>query len=117
MAVPSKPETSNGIARAHTLEVLARIAEGNPRLQAFIRVTDQQALAATEASDARRAAGESFGEIDGLTVAIKDNIDIAGLPTSAGVAHYRGAVASADAQGPIVPPPPDSANTSPEPKP
>ncbi len=57
----------------------------------------EDALAAAAASDARLAAGASLGPLDGLAVAVKDNIDMAGLPTTAGIAHYRGAVAAADA--------------------
>jgi len=86
-----------GTAREHALKALARITERDPQLHAFILVLRDQALAAADASDARADKRATLGPLDGLTVAIKDNIDMAGLPTTAGIAHYRDAVASADA--------------------
>jgi len=86
-----------GPALARTQETLARIEQRNPQLHAFIRCLPEVALGAAQASDARAAAGASLGAIDGLTVAVKDNIDIAGVPTSAGIGHYRDAMARADA--------------------
>ena len=68
----------------------------NPRLNAFLaRASDVAAQAAD--SDARRREGKAIGRLDGLCVAIKDNIDVAGLPTSAGLATRRSRLATADA--------------------
>ena len=83
-----------------TQACLARISERDPALHAFIRVMPQEALAAAQASDRRRAAGTLLGPLDGMPVAIKDNIDMAGVPTSGGIGHYRDVVATSDA--PIV---------------
>ena len=62
---------------------LDAIAALNPRLNAFITVTGEQALAAAKASDARRAAG-SAGPLDGIPLAIKDLFCTAGIRTTAG---------------------------------
>ena len=57
----------------------------------------ERARRAAQASDARLAAGRTLGPLDGLVFAIKDNIDLAGLPTTGGIAHYRGTLAPDDA--------------------
>ncbi|MFM8753302.1 MAG: amidase family protein, partial [Phenylobacterium sp.] len=46
------------------------------------RFSSDQVLAAAEAVDLRVAAGESL-PLAGLTFAVKDNIDLSGLPTTA----------------------------------
>ncbi|MEM9383822.1 MAG: Asp-tRNA(Asn)/Glu-tRNA(Gln) amidotransferase subunit GatA [Pseudomonadota bacterium] len=50
---------------------LERIATHNPRLNAFITVTEAQAVAQAEAADARIAAGEG-GPLTGIPIAHKD---------------------------------------------
>jgi aspartyl-tRNA(Asn)/glutamyl-tRNA(Gln) amidotransferase subunit A len=76
---------------------LARIEARDGALRAFIRVMREEALTAARASDGRRQAGASKGALDGIPVAVKDNIDVAGVPTSGGIAHYRESVAREDA--------------------
>ena len=82
---------------ALTEELLAQIALRNPQLNAFLQVDAEGARQAAAQSDARRANGESLGPLDGLGVAFKDNIDVAGLPTTAGMATRRGRIAAQDA--------------------
>lgn len=66
---------------------LAAIARDDARLKAFIAVTAEERL----------DAGRPPGPLDGLIFAIKDNIDLAGLPTTGGIGHYRASLAHADA--------------------
>ena len=74
----------------------AAIERENPRLNAFLAL-DDSAPAQAAASDARRREGSRIGRLDGLAVAVKDNIDVAGLPTTVGLPGRRGRVASHDA--------------------
>ena len=59
------------------------IAALNPRLNAYLTVTGEQALEQAKASDARRAEGVA-GPLDGIPLAIKDLFCTAGTRTTAG---------------------------------
>lgn len=80
------------------LEVAYRsaIARDNAALHAFLTL-DETAGQQAAASDARRREGRTIGRLDGLCVAIKDNLDVSGLPTTAGLATRRAHLAQADA--------------------
>lgn len=64
--------------------LLERIAAYDSTLNAFVEVYSDQALADARASDARRAAGQTLGLLDGIPFAVKDLIDVEGRPTLAG---------------------------------
>ncbi len=74
---------------------LARIAERDGTIRAFISLAPD-ALQQAQASDSRRAAGR-IGALEGIPVAVKDNIDVAGLPTTDGTAHFADRMARKDA--------------------
>ena len=80
-----------------TRAILARIEARDGALRAFIRVMREEALGAARASDGRRRAGTAKSALDGVPIAVKDNIDVAGVPTTGGIAHYRDNVARDDA--------------------
>lgn len=63
---------------------LGRIAEEDARIRAFITTLPETAAAEATASDARRQQGKTLGPLDGVPFAVKDNIAIAGVPTSCG---------------------------------
>jgi len=71
--------TSAGI----TAFYLERIHRLNPALHAVITV-NPDAAAEARASDAARAGGAPRGPLDGIPVLVKDNIQTAGMPTTAG---------------------------------
>lgn len=62
---------------------LARIATYNPGYNAII-TPNPDALREADEVDRRRASGEVLGPLAGIPVVVKDTIDIAGLPTTAG---------------------------------
>lgn len=62
---------------------LDRIRTVDPKLRSVLFL-DPNALVAAAASDRRRKGGETRGPLDGIPVLIKDNIDTADLPTTAG---------------------------------
>jgi len=72
------------VTRAH----LVRIAQRNPSLQAFVHVCEDLALQQAQASAQRWASGQPLGPLDGVVMALKDNIDVVGMPCTAGTAAY-----------------------------
>ena len=70
-------------AVALTRHYLDCIAELNPVLNAVITVLPD-ALEQAAASDAVRRAGRSRGPLEGIPILVKDNVQVAGAPTTAG---------------------------------
>ncbi|MGH3223238.1 MAG: amidase family protein, partial [Streptosporangiaceae bacterium] len=64
---------------------LQRIGRLNPALHAVITV-NPDAEAQARARDAARASGGPRGPLDGIPVLVKDNVQAAGMPTTAGSA-------------------------------
>ncbi|MGD0703579.1 MAG: amidase [Trebonia sp.] len=62
---------------------LDRIADLNPLLNAVVTVLPD-ALEQAEASDAERRAGRPRGALEGIPILVKDNVQVAGAPTTAG---------------------------------
>src|SRR5690348_12761386 len=63
---------------------LARIAELEPKLQAFVHVHDKQARLAAEAADKAIRAGHGLGPLHGIPIAVKDLVEFQGHVTTAG---------------------------------
>ena len=70
-------------ATALTQHYLARIEQVNPALHAVITVSEA-ALTEAAASDQAWASGEPRGPLEGIPVLVKDNVQVAGMPTTAG---------------------------------
>lgn len=77
--------------------LLDEIDSRNPQLRAFITVAHARALADAQASRARYRAGQALGPLDGVPIAIKDNVDVAGLPCTAGSAALKSRIPLKDA--------------------
>jgi len=76
---------------------LARIEALNKELNAVTVVLDGPAQAEAAGLDARIAAGEPLGPLTGVPFSVKENIDVAGLPTTWGVPALADAVPPQDA--------------------
>ncbi|MFT3858998.1 MAG: Asp-tRNA(Asn)/Glu-tRNA(Gln) amidotransferase subunit GatA [Aquabacterium sp.] len=81
---------------ALTRHALDRIA-AHSALGAFLHVDAEGAMAAAAASDARRAAGQSLGALDGVPLAHKDIFVTQGLPTTAASKMLKGYMSPFDA--------------------
>lgn len=71
-------------ARSVVTEALARIERANPRVNAFTDVLGPRALGRADALDAALGMGIAAGPLAGVPFAVKNLIDIEGLPTRAG---------------------------------
>ncbi len=80
-----------------TEHFLGRIERYNPKLNAYIAVTAERALATAGAVETALAGGHYLGPLHGIPVALKDLIDIAGLPTTGGSVLLRENIAENDA--------------------
>ena len=85
--------TSVELTQAH----LDQIARVDGRLNAFLHVDAEGALAAARASDERRAAGRPLHALDGVPIAVKDVLTTTGLPTTCGSRILEGWVPPYDA--------------------
>ena len=68
---------------------LARIADLNPRIGAFVALDEERARAEAAAQTERVAAGEDLGPLGGLPFGVKDLEDAAGFITTKGSRAFR----------------------------
>jgi aspartyl-tRNA(Asn)/glutamyl-tRNA(Gln) amidotransferase subunit A len=81
-----------------TKDCLARIAELNPALHAFITVTADSALEQARHAEAEIARGDWRGPLHGIPLAVKDLIDTAGIRSTAASALFEDRIPSEDAE-------------------
>lgn len=93
------PRIARGELRAEKLaeDCLSKIETLNPKLNAFITVLGFQALADARKADQEIAAGRYLGPLHGIPVSLKDLVDLAGTPTTAGSLVRRDHRAAKDA--------------------
>lgn len=80
-----------------TRACLDRIERLNPTLNAFITITADLALEQAQQAESEIAAGNWRGPLHGIPIALKDNIDTAGVLTTAASNQYRRRVPTEDA--------------------
>lgn len=95
-------ETARRIARRDlspvevTEHYLSRIEALDPKINCYVCIEAESARAAARAAEAEIAAGHYRGALHGMPVAVKDIIDMAGLPTTNGSRLTLNAIAAED---------------------
>jgi aspartyl-tRNA(Asn)/glutamyl-tRNA(Gln) amidotransferase subunit A len=77
---------------------LARINIYNPKINAWITVMREQAVAQAKALEKEQMAGSLRGPLHGIPIGLKDTIDTAGVRTTAGSAIYEYRFPTEDAE-------------------
>jgi len=85
--------SSREVVQAH----LDRVEAVNPHVNAIVRLLPEQALAAADEADRLAADGTWLGPLHGVPFTVKENIDVAGTPTTQGVPALAEAIAPVDA--------------------
>ena len=100
--LPTVSEAATAI-RAGTLSpveltqaVLARIERYDPRLESYVEVYAEEALAQAREVEAAVSRGDRVGLLPGVPLALKDLYDVAGKPTLCGSAVRAGHLAAED---------------------
>jgi len=81
-----------------TTACLARIEKLNPRLNAFITVTAESALAQARQAEAEIRRGDWRGPLHGIPLALKDLIDTSGVRTTAASFVFKDRIPRDDAE-------------------
>ena len=81
-----------------TRACLKRIEKLNPFVNAFITVTGDSALEAARQMEAELARGKWRGPLHGIPIALKDNIDTAGVRTTGASELFKDRVPTEDAE-------------------
>jgi aspartyl-tRNA(Asn)/glutamyl-tRNA(Gln) amidotransferase subunit A len=91
--IHSKSVTSTELVQA----LLERINVLNPKVNAYVTVMAQEALAQASVLDAEQKAGKFRGPLHGIPLALKDNIDTAGTRTTAASPMFKDRIPTEDA--------------------
>jgi len=76
--ISDREVSSREVVQAH----LDRVEAVNPHLNAIFRLLPGEALAAADAADRAVADGSALGPLHGVLCTVKENIDVAGTPTT-----------------------------------
>lgn len=91
--IADRKVSSVEVVEAH----LHRIEAVNPKVNAIVRVLADEARAGAALADQAVARGDRLGPLHGVPFTVKENTDVAGLPTTWGVPALSGAVVPMDA--------------------
>jgi len=92
--IQSRQSTPTALVEA----CLSRIEVYQPKINAFITVLKESARAQAREAEAEIRAGKYRGALHGVPIALKDNIDTAGIRTTAASAVFDNRVPSEDAE-------------------
>src|SRR5215510_8942803 len=81
-----------------TQACLSRIDKYNKSINAFITITREQALATAREMETEQKSGKWRGPLHGIPIALKDNIDTAGIRTTAASGVFKDRVPTEDAE-------------------
>jgi len=81
-----------------TQACLSRVKEVDPKLNAFITVTAESALAQARTAESEIHQGRWRGPLHGVPIALKDLVDTAGVRTTAASALFKDRVPAQDAE-------------------
>ena len=90
VALTSEFHAGRSTPRAYLDETLARIAQRDGEISAFVALNEEGAKSAADASTERWREGRPLSPIDGMPVAIKDVIETADMPTGQGSPLFEG---------------------------
>ena len=77
-------------------QCIERIEQLNPKVNAFVTVCADQALAAAKHSDELLSRGKARGVLEGLPIGVKDLFDVEGVRTTFGSPIYADRIATQD---------------------
>ena len=81
-----------------TQACLKRIEKYNPAVNAFITITGESALATARAMEEEAQRGKWRGPLHGIPIALKDNIDTAGVRTTGASKLFKDRIPTEDAE-------------------
>lgn len=83
-------------ARELTEHTYRRIRQHNPKVNAFVTLIEEQAMARAREADEALAAGKVWGPLHGLPIVIKDNFSTAGVRTTSGSKKFENRIPRED---------------------
>jgi amidase len=91
--IAARAVSSREVLESH----LERVGQVNPHVNAIVRILADEAMAAADAADQAVLRGEPLGRFHGVPITVKENIDVAGTPTTQGIPALADAIADTDA--------------------
>jgi len=84
-------------SRELVTHTFSRIRKYNPKVNAFITLAEEQAIARANEADEALAAGRAWGTLHGLPIVIKDAFETAGIRTTSGSKTLENYIPQGDA--------------------